>query len=161
MAIIEVRPRLSTGDIPDSPVIRSRYDKHDSVSIEMTTPSMTRQECKDECDINLIVARHAETGLWSNSLKPPTLVPKFIDIANAPDAITAHNLFIQAEQAFQQLPASVRKEFNNSPHELIAFVSNDSNYEKALSLGLVNERVVAQPAPSAPPIESVVPPATE
>lgn len=127
-------------DNVDSAPIRSRYGQSVSVSLAMTTPSKTRQDAKDECDVNLIVKRHAETGLWQNNLKTPTRCPQFVDIANAPDAQTAHNLFIQARESFMQLPSDVRKRFDNNPHELIAFVSDDTNYNEALKYGLVNER---------------------
>lgn len=151
MAAIEIRPRVFASDIPNSPFIRSRYDQHDSVSFKVETPSMTRQEFKDECDVNIIVARHAETGLWDKNLKPPTRCPQFIDIANAPDAMTAHNLFIQAREAFMSLPANVRRDMDNNPNELIAFVSDDNNYDKALEYGLVNKRPDPLPTPTPTP----------
>lgn len=143
---------VSLRDVVDTPSIRSRYSKSLHVSLAVTSPSRTRQEFKDECDVNLIVKRHAETGLWQGSLKPPTRCPQFVDIANAPDAQTAHNLFIQARDAFMSLPSVVRKRFDNNPHELIAFVSEDSNYDDALKLGLVNER---------PPVVSPIPPVVD
>lgn len=153
MEIVKDGTNVSISNNANSPFIRSRYSERLSVSLAMTSPTKTRQEFKEECDVNLIVKRHAETGLWQNNLKVPTRCPQFIDISNAPDAQTAHNLFIQARESFMALPSDVRKRFNNNPHELIAFVSDDSNYDEALKYGLVNERPPVLP-PTPPLVEN-------
>ena len=41
-------------------------------SIDVGGVSRTLQDAKDECDINLIIERHARTGSWSGYGQIPT-----------------------------------------------------------------------------------------
>lgn len=121
-------------------VIRSRFSAHSRQGFNCLTPSLTLQDRKDECDIHRIVARHAETGLWSDSLALPTRQPIFGDFTANVDLLTAQKLLCTAKESFATLPSNVRKEFNNDPLMMLEWLKNPSNYERGVELGLLEKK---------------------
>jgi phage internal scaffolding protein len=53
---------------------------------------------------------------------------------------------MEAQNRFMELPAKVRKEFDNDPGAFLAFLENPNNYDRAIELGLIER----QPAPPNP-----------
>ena len=100
----------------------------------------TRQSEKDSCDINLIVAKARETGFVGhvNRATGHFGVHTGIDFREAMQAIG------EAYDAFGELPAEVRRRFDNDPATLIDFIDNPDNLEEAVELGLMD-------APAPPP----------
>lgn len=108
----------------------------------------TRQEFKDECDINVLIARHQPgTPIQAPWSKPPT--PMFGDFAEAPDYLEAQLVLLKAREQFASLPAKVRARFANDPAELLAFVHDPKNTDEARDLGLLNP-AAPQPPPATP-----------
>lgn len=107
---------------------------------------LTRQEFKDECDINKILANYAQTGQLGHLNTRP---PMWGDVGPQ-DFQTALHLVMDAQAEFDKLPAKVRDRFANDPAKLLAFVQDESNRSEAISLGLV---------PSPPPAAPATPPA--
>ena len=99
-------------------------------------PSMALQDAKDECDINMIIARHDRTGSWSGSMKIPTAIPQFGDFDSVEDFQTAQDTILRAREHFASLPSHVRSRFDNDPVKLLEFVSDKSNLDEAVRLGL-------------------------
>jgi len=97
-------------------------------------PSMTIQSEKDNCDINKIVAKFKSTGLMTNVVAVQATSGDFSDIV---DYQTACNAVIAAEDAFSALPATIRKRFDNSPGQFLAFIDDANNRSEAISLGLI------------------------
>lgn len=100
-------------------------------------PTLAQQQFKDECDINNIMKRYADTGQLTH-LRNQTGV--FADFSEIPDYQGSLNRVLDAQNAFMQLPAEVRTRFRNDPGYLIDFLQDPNNYDEALKLGLVNER---------------------
>lgn len=90
------------------------------------------QEHKDDCDINILVARFGLAGLMPDNFQWPE-----IDLTHATDYHTAMNVLVQAEQAFKQLPADLRYRFKNDPHQLDMFLHDGNNRDEAVKLGLI------------------------
>lgn len=93
----------------------------------------TQQSFKDECDINEIVRRFGLTGEIPENWRMPVSG----DFTGVTDFHSAMNLVRAAGDAFMELPAAIRAEFRNDPGELLAFLEDDKNREKAVSLGLI------------------------
>lgn len=135
------------------------YDS-DNVSFEnaLVCPeeSRTRQEFRDEADINTIIDRF---GIGENPLEVQKWVTD-VDIADAPsDYQSVMNQLNAARDQFMSLPARVRSRFDNDPSEFVSFVSDPSNYDEMLRLGLAvpRETAVLPAAPAAaekPPAQS-------
>ena len=126
-----------------SVTIRTRYSPIDSEGISFlpddprnegrSVDSMTQQQFKDECDINLIVERARKSGF----INVPSEQPIYGDFADVGDFIEAQNLIAQASQYFDGLPANIRARFSNSPAEFLRFINDEANVDEAVSLGLL------------------------
>ena len=108
--------------------------KRKSTSLKFTDPSMTKQSFKDECDINNIVSRFAKTGVLDHEA---LVKPKFGDFLGVSDYQTALNQVLEAEEAFDALPAKLRARFENQPGEFLEFCSDEKNYDEMVELGLI------------------------
>lgn len=88
--------------------------------VRTTHPSggnaITQQHLKDDCDINIIIKRHAETGNISH-LNPKK--PLYLDCTGVTDLQGALHLVEEAEDNFATLPAAVRKACQNDPVEFV------------------------------------------
>ena len=114
-------------------------------------PSSTIQSAKDECDINLIVA-NAERGMLSASMINQR-EPRYGDFSQIGDYQSALNQVMAAETMFAELPAEIRRRFDNDPAKLLEFVGDAENRAEAVKLGLVPSPEVKvdpvqDPAPS-------------
>ena len=134
-------------------VVRSAFDyDSESVSLETgfvdNTESMTQQSFKDECDINVILRRFAVTGELPDNIR----VPQYQDFEEVFDFHSAMNVVRAATEAFDSMPSEVRERFANDPGRFVAFTMDESNYDEALKLGIVNPRPpkVEQALPVAP-----------
>ncbi|QCQ85124.1 internal scaffolding protein [Blackfly microvirus SF02] len=105
------------------------------------SPSLTQQHFADETDVNNIVARFEQTGLWPETTG---FEPRYGDTTLLPEFHEAQNLVAQAHNSFSMLDANVRRRFNNDPAEFLAFVSEPGHDDELRALGLLN------PVPEAP-----------
>lgn len=90
--------------------------------------SRTKQSFKDDCDVNLIVKRHASTGAFSH-LNPR--MPAYGDFSGATELNTAMDLCSQALADFNDLPAAVRQACNNDP---VVFLQEVNDPDGVLAL---------------------------
>lgn len=105
-------------------------------------PSLTQQQFAEECDVNVILKKYANTGLVETNPLPA----QYLDNSNAIDYHNALNIIIQAEDSFNSLSAELRERFHNDPAELLAFIDDKNNRQEAIDLGLVDSPQTA-PAP--------------
>lgn len=110
-------------------------------------PGLTKQSFKDECDINLIIARAA---LGADISHVNARVAQFGDFSNIPDYQTSLDLVNRAQGMFMDLPANVRERFLNDPGKMVAFLQDDKNYDEAVQLGLVVPKAKAADPAAAP-----------
>lgn len=103
--------------------------------------SRTHTEFKEECDINRIMEHYRQTGDLTHISQ---VLPKYGDFSNVLDFQGALAQVERAESLFLELPALIRKRFENNPAYLIDFMADGSNEAEALSLGLL-PRVAGTP----------------
>lgn len=119
--------------------------------------SAARQESKDECDINRIMARYLKTGQF-----PPGVgVGLFGDFSEVTDFQSAQETMMRAGEQFAGLPAKVRDRFQNNPAAFLAYVHSDKlDMKECLEWGILTEEAAkrvaesmkpAAPAPAAAP----------
>ncbi len=115
--------------------------------------SMTKQSARDECDINLILKRGADTGLIShlNSMRG-----SMADLSDATDYKTGLDRINAAHDAFRELPAHIRQEFDNDPAQLLAFADEPENIDQLVKLGLAEKPEEPYKAPPEHPAEKPV-----
>lgn len=135
-------------------LIRSYYvQRPGRVVVGFTQPSLTQQHFRDECDINHIMARYRETGFLVDPMQKATAKPQFGDFSTVSDFMQAQNIIAHARENFDALPSNLRERFANNPAQMLSFLENESNYEEAVKLGLVEKRPesVVPSASSTPP----------
>lgn len=103
-------------------------------------PSLAHQSEKDSCDINVILKKYKKTGLLPEQLHPSKGSPKYGDFINTLDYQETMNQVVAAREAFDDLPAHIRKRFSNDPHEFLDFVHNSENQDEMIRLGLATRR---------------------
>ena len=95
-------------------------------------PSMTKQSFKDECNINKIMAKFQKTGAIEHYAKH---APTYGD-ATPIQLMDAQQIIINAQTMFDDLPATIRKKFDNDPAKFLEFVQDEANSEEMIELGL-------------------------
>lgn len=111
------------------------------VQIMFNDPSLTKQEYKEESDINNIVARSRVTG----ELPQTRSIPQYGDFSSLPDYQTALNTIQQADEAFLSLDSKIRARFDNNPGALIDFLQNPANLKEAIDLGIIEKPPLEPP----------------
>lgn len=106
----------------------------------------THQEAKDQCDINIIVKKYRRTRQVTHINEGQ---PFYGDFSNSGDYLSAVNQVREAELAFAELPAAVRKECDNDPGIFMEMTSNQEDLEILRKAGLN----VGAPVPPAEPVD--------
>lgn len=133
--------------VPERRRERPRYVK------EFHKPSRTKQEFKDECDINVLMKRYQKTGLFPQR---PGDVPRYVSNIGMPDYQASLEIVMRAQDEFASLNSELRKRFDNDPAKFLAFVNDPKNADELVKLGL---REAPQPPPGPVQVEVVNPPA--
>ena len=97
----------------------------------------TQQHFERETNINSIVSRYQKTGVL------PTALIREVQFGEVgPDLVQSLNKIKAAKEQFMQLPAKIRDEFENNPDHFLRFLADPHNFEKAKSLGIVEEKKI-------------------
>lgn len=124
--------------------------------------TLTQQHMKQDCDINLIIKRHTETGDISH-LNPNS--PLYMDCTGVRDLQGAIHLVEEAEDNFATLPSAVRKACRNDPVEFVEMLYTDEGTkelgEAGLEYGLEEPQkdgtAVPHPKPKTTPAQKIIP----
>lgn len=96
-------------------------------------PSKTKQEFKDECDVNTIV------DMYVRGAPLPVQITKgqFVDVSELGDYKTAIDTVMQAEEVFNKMPKAIKEAVGNSVAGFLDFVNDPENEDQLVELGLV------------------------
>lgn len=95
--------------------------------------SRTDQSFLKDTDVNNIMQKYLKTGQITHLAKVSGV---FTDVSQIPDLLTAMSQVTKAQQAFELLPAALRKRFGNSPVAMVEFLKDTRNDREAIELGL-------------------------
>lgn len=133
--------------------IKSAYSKKlkQTISFPEQSPH-TRQEFKDECDINTIMAQYERTG---EIFHINEAAPQYLD-CNGDDFRANMDYIAGAFSMFEELPSSIRAQFDNDPATFLDFTSQAKNYPELAAMGLLSPEAAEKylnpaPTPTAPP----------
>ena len=139
--------------------LRGFYVPHPQVYHPTGGELITKQEFKDECDINNILSTYKLTGMINhiNNNKP-----LYTDLPDQTDYQQSLNTILTADTAFQALPSLVRDFFEGDPAKFLAAFSDPDMVPKLREFGLLNPLppepapmlVRVQPEPEASPVPS-------
>lgn len=127
------------------------YRKHKRVFAPVGTRSRTKQSHKDECDINNILRQYQRTGIITHVRNARGT---YEDLPSGVDFQAAMNTILEAEAAFENLPAAVRDHFANDPQRFLAAFQDEKQRPALEEFGLIGKRPdlapVLPPAPTNP-----------
>ncbi|WNK12825.1 MAG: internal scaffolding protein [Microvirus sp.] len=112
---------------------RSAYGPRLRQTISFPEQGKAKQEFKNECDINNIMARFDKTGMLSftNRFQPQYGDTTGIEFQSAMETIA------QGRSMFQELPSGIRNRFKNDPAQFLDFVHDERNIEELRAMGLL------------------------
>ncbi len=123
---------------------RTAYTARDEEHLGIVFPSdsLVQRHFQQECDVNFIVDRYVKSGEMPHIAENP---PVFADVSEVPDDLMqSYDKIFLAEQAFMQLPSKLRKELDNDPARLGAWLQDENNRSAAVSYGLIAAAAVQQ-----------------
>jgi len=126
------------------PKFQTAYEQdHKPKRYEEKCKGKTHQSFKDECNINNVMAKYAQTGQLPELIKKQ---PQYGDFSQAPDYQEAQNIVIRANAQFNSLDARVRERFANEPLKFLEFANNPANADEMAKLGLIKKEAVERVA---------------
>lgn len=142
--------KLAKGDIEKADRMAREATGIDCTGDEVRT----KQEFKEDADINVIVARCVRDPNTVD-VYAPKVAPVFADVSNIGDFQACMEKMTAVDEAFMTLPPKVREFFGNDPWAVVPFVQDPKNLDKAVELGIAVRKPVAPakqeavPAPKA------------
>lgn len=104
-----------------------------SVAFPSVSP-FTKQEFKDEADINILMARYQATG------QIPVInerAPQYLDVSEGFDFSAMQDRVLEAQALFAELPSVLRERFANDPAAFIEYCGDPANHGEMRKLGLL------------------------
>jgi phage internal scaffolding protein len=129
--------------------IKKAFRRYESSKID-TGEGITEQCHKKQCDMNHILKDYKRTGFIRHSKENQG---RYDDIS-VQDFQDAMFKVAEATNMFNDLPANLRKDFNNNPAEFLGFVQNPDNQEKLQQMGIIrgNDGVDMNGMPTTAPL---------
>lgn len=124
-------------------VIRDRV----SVALDCSeSEDLAKQEFKAESDINEVLRRFNVTGQLPQNVRKP----EYGDFTGIGDFQQALAAIEQARDSFMEMPADIRRRFDNDPGAFVDFFADPTNIAEARRLGLVPAAELLDVSPGAP-----------
>lgn len=117
------------------------------ITSDFPNPGKTQQHFKDECDVNNIVKRFAQSGVVDHLASGS---PRY-GYCSSQSFTEAQFLVAEVRSNFERLPSATRAHFNNDAAEYIAAHDDEERRDELVTLGL------AEPLPEPPPEPEEIP----
>lgn len=99
-------------------------------------PVITEQHHKELCDVDRIIKHYDREGVMTHINTATALYGDFTEVNEYKESL---EVVIKAEKAFDSIPATVRKRFDNDPGKFMEFITDPKNLDEAIELGLANK----------------------
>lgn len=113
--------------------LTNHHNLRKRTAIDASRPVLTEQQHKNSCDINHIVAQYNKTGVMPEG----TRIPQYIDNTSIPSLEEAFSVVKQAQEAFLDLPANIRRLMDNDPAKMEQFLSDKDNTDILVKYGVL------------------------
>lgn len=136
--------------------------KTDSPNDDRWDLEHTKQEMKNETDLNMVLPRFGYTPnkMLSGGNFDIKRVQAVTDFTGMPTFREIADNIHNAKEAFAELPASIRKRFNNDPGELWAAANDPTQHEELVRLGILKKEEAKTPPQTPKGTEPSVSPST-
>lgn len=139
--------------LPSSlPIFTNHHELRRDVGIDCSSPVLTDQSFANSCDINVIMAQYAKTGMLPQSSMSD---PRYIDNTLVPSFERVCDIVSEARIAFDALPAPVRSLCGNNPENLESVLTDPFHRQFLVDQGVL---VVDKPAQVSSSLEPEVKP---
>lgn len=116
---------------------RTQYDEDYNSSVFAAEigedENLVQQHMRDECDVNVIMARYQKTGDISHLGQ---IAGEYGDFSDVFDYKSGLDRIYAAQDLFLELPSSIRDKFQNDPAKFIDFAQNPENQQELRDMGL-------------------------
>lgn len=137
--------------------------KRKRVGFKSNQKSRTKQEFKQDCDINVLLKRFTQSG----SVLPVARPPVYGDATIYPESFQdAMQIVAATNEAFDALPSDLRVAFQNDPRQYLSALQSEEGREFIRQHGLdladdffEDGSIIRPPQPSALPLNASNPPA--
>ena len=113
------------------------YGSKKRVRTKNDKPTMTKQSLIANADINQLIKRHGLTHVQTNMANLEVLYGQI----TSQDLQEAMQMNIDAQEAFQEVPADIRKQFGNDAGAFIDFATNPDNIKQLRDWGLAEPEI--------------------
>lgn len=130
-------------------MFKTRFERNETVGVVFPIPSLTQQSEKDSTDINFIVKQYCECGVCPSCNVHQPLSEDMLAMSTQ----TFQEVMQQQAHltnAFNELPANVRKKFDYNPLKMLEFVENPNNRDECVNLGLLKSDIIGTVIESIP-----------
>lgn len=136
--------------------------KDDDSSNEDYVFSRTKQQFKDECDINRIVQMYPDINSEEYERKVSGVLAMNPDLYgeydSSMDYTQAVEIVDRAREQFESLPSVLRERFAHDPFQFLDYVNDSKNLEEATNLGLFKKVLPSTNISSEVPSDTVIQP---
>ena len=123
--------------------IYSRYKRPLVDGFTFKKPSMTSQEFKEECNINVLLKKYTVQanllGLPLSQVIPQPTSDNFGDFTNVDDFQTAMNKVAEINNMFSNLPSDIRAQCDNRPENFLRMCSDEKNFKAFAERGIFDK----------------------
>jgi phage internal scaffolding protein len=112
---------------------KTPYGDRKRESFETVGESLTQQHFAQEADIKTIIKKHDRTGIISHVARG---VAHYGDYSEVNEYREALDMVNSANASFNELPAELRKLFDNDAGAFFEFATDPKNEEKMIQMGL-------------------------
>jgi len=129
---------------------KSNYSPKQRVALTFPENSpWTKQEFKEECDINTIMNQYMATGQLPSINEN---YPQYLDVTGI-EFQESMEFIAGAQSMFHELPSAIRNRFQNDPAQFLDFCSQEKNRPELAEMGLLKAQI-NQPIPSPQPLQT-------
>lgn len=97
---------------------------------------LTKQDFKDECDLNLLMQRYTPQMLIESYNASMGVYGDYSDVMSHQDA---RERVMLTQSWFESLPAKMRSMFDHDVSKCVEYLENPSNTDEAIQLGLLKK----------------------
>lgn len=119
------------------PSFQKAYGPRHKVKMTFNLPSRTKQSFVEESNINNIMSKYEKTGVLDHLNKHGG---SYANLPTGLDFQASINMVIDAQNVFDDLPASIRSRFGNDPAAYLSFATDPSNKDELVRMGLAHAK---------------------
>lgn len=128
------------------PKIYSRFNPPLVSGLTCTKPSLTSQEFKEECNINVLLKKYAVQakllGMPLSDVIPQPSAENFGDFTNVEEFLNSMNRVSQVKGMFDALPSDIRQACGNDPANFLRMCQDEKNFKAFADRGIFNKEEV-------------------